>query len=67
MYKKITKRWVVCIGVALFILCFSIGMSSMLIVSAEEPAPEQTQVYDYEQQEETVDYSNLEPKDCFII
>lgn len=63
MYKKITKRWVVCIGVALFILCFSIGMSSMLIVSAEEPAPEQTQVYDYEQQEETVDYSNLEPKD----
>ena len=36
MYKKISKLWIICIGVALFVLCSFIGTSSMFNAFAEE-------------------------------
>lgn len=46
MIKKNSKLWIICIGFALLVLCFSIGASSMFYVFAEVGTIEQTQVYE---------------------
>ena len=46
MYKKISKLWIICIGVALFVLCSFIGTSSMFNAFAEENTSGQIQVYE---------------------
>lgn len=62
MYKSKTKVLLICIGVALFVLCMFISMSSMLSASAEEAEPEQSQVCENEEQLENVNASSMVTK-----
>ncbi len=63
MYKRISKLWIICIGVALFVLCFLIGLSNIFSIFAGASTFEQTQAYEDEIQSEDVNISALEAKD----
>lgn len=63
MYKKISKSWIICIGIALFVLCSFIGTSSMFNAFAEESTGGQIQVYEDKMQSESVNISRSETKD----
>ena len=54
MYKKISKLWIICIGITLFVMCSFIGTLSMFNAFAEENTPGQTQVYEDKMQPEDV-------------
>ena len=57
MFKSEEKRWIICICVVLFFLCFFIGTSSIQRVFAEETIDEQTQEYENETPLENIDPS----------
>lgn len=44
--SKNSKLWIICIGIALFILCSFIGTPSMFYAFAEEGTSEQPQVFE---------------------
>ena len=63
MYKKISRLWIICIGIALFVLCSFIGTSSMFNAFAEESTGGQIQVYEDKMQSEGVNILRSETKD----
>lgn len=63
MIKKNSKLWIICIGFALLVLCFSIGASSMFYVFAEGSAFEQTQAIEDKMLLKDVNVLTSETKD----